>query len=72
MSTSQNTPAPAPALALPQIERSDLEAARRFLFDAGDQAQVTRPHDRQALAKAPTVRLGITRARFRSVAKSES
>ena len=68
---SMSNSVPAPSLACPEIEASELKAVRDFLTSFRDE-QPTRPRPfaRAGERKAPTVSNGIARARFRSAPKA--
>jgi hypothetical protein len=55
---------------LPEIDESDLKAARRFLTSFRDEERRARmPHNLGAAPHGPTVRNGIARARVRAASK---
>lgn len=68
MSMSKSTPAA--VTSYPEIESADLEAARRFLTANRDEDRRALPAALPGDPKGPTLRNGITRARFRSAAKA--
>jgi hypothetical protein len=68
MSMPQTVPGPAPVF--PEIERSDLEAARRFLTGGLGDDPPARPFRPSREVKAPTVHNGIARSRVRSASKT--
>jgi hypothetical protein len=60
---------------VPEIEQSDLKAARDFLTSLGDEERHVRPAhtpSNNTARGAVTVRNGITRARTRSAAKTSA
>ncbi len=66
-----------PSLVCPEIDASDLKAARDFLLSFRDESQAPsqapsrpRPFPRHGERKAPAVSNGIARARFRSTSSS--
>lgn len=65
MSTSTSTPTPTP-LACPEIDRSELEAVRRFLTAQRDDDRRARPIDLPGGPQGPSLRHGIARARNRN------
>lgn len=68
MSMYKTAQAPTPSF---EIERSDLDAVRRFLTGDNEVHREERRRPSNAgVSKGPTVRHGITRARLRSVAKA--
>lgn len=68
MSKSASTPSP--SVVYPEIDRSDLEAVRRFLTAHRDEDRRARPPGLPGDPKGTTLRHGITRARLRSSTKA--
>jgi hypothetical protein len=58
------------ALPFPEIERSDLEAVRRFLTSHRDEERRARTINVLGDPKGPTLRHGIARARQRSASRA--
>jgi hypothetical protein len=67
MSTTTTPAAPAPAL--PEIDATDLKAARRFLTSFRDEERRARMPHAAETPHGPVLRNGITRARTRSANK---
>ena len=71
-SVAESSDVPMQTTALPEIEESDLKAAREFLTSIRDDARTGRnPKAVLDLPGTVPVRNGIARARMRSAAKSQ-
>ena len=56
---------------LPEIEKSDVDAVRKFLIAHREEEGQARPMGLHVETKGPTLRHGITRARMRSASKAQ-